>query len=1135
MATTASSTVNAGEHLAINSMPLSLNTSSCSSSSAKTSLFDRVANFRRSLIKSQQKKNKIRPTSGTFNFFKSNFSSSSSLANVDIAASTSDATKSSATSSPGHNFDSSKCAVSASKNGGHSKHHMGASSPATASASNLRDAIAVDEEDAIYGFTSSRLMSSLSSADSTASFKAPPPPLPPMNTKAHFQPNYNCKVRPANSASTRQLRISSMHDSDWKRNRRSSAIIFGSDFNDLMIDDNEDSEPTSMVVTTPMSGAMNGHHPNQHPQQQHHRHQHQQPQQAHQHHHQHHHRNSHHLNGYHQHQNGHHHQQQQQVNGGNGGKSVVHSAGYSHLHHHPHQLNHSSDDLLLMAHRSQAQYSFMNQYHPEASASSAADSSLPVGGESVRPYVTGRIYENLLNGNNSFRSTGHSQHGHHKRSENRKLTKDSGYESASTLVSLTQLNGCTGVSGLQSSPLPPPASANYTSPPVHQQHPPHHQQCNSALISSPMGNSIHCRSDSLDSANSFCGDVLQSPSPPLPKCSHSNSPPLPPPPPPSMGMESLTDDLRPPTPPVRYSSLPQNRSFLHRNPRDSGGCLPLPPPPLPPPLHSSALSNSNSRPWSHQLQSSFDSSTDCQTDVERSSLKELRAIALAAYSATNLPLPPPPTESSTESTAPLYHHHQHHHHNHHHAKQDSWPMVSNGDLVSSSTARSGSASSSSTSPSANGGSHHLLVNKTVVLPSRTGDTGLTSATAVVGNSTSALAPIDSINSQQPAERQYQRQQSYPATPYTVYNGALSTVMTQSPSLNSLTSMVYSVNCASSAPSASIRHSIASCTTTALMSTSGQSLPPTNGSGYNCQPAPSSQIARSQRVHQTARQELCMPAPKQRLSLETSLDDIISDVQTDAIPPPPPLPPKNVATNLTSYSPTDFPPPPTPVVTESPAFPPPPTPLPALPPIQQSGSPLQLSGVALPPFLPSSSSIEMSSSTTPTTTSIKSLSSSNSRFCKQMFYCVDLSTLWPTTDFSSLLEPLPMPPPVKESNLDDDIAAEEDDEELASIEANRVRTQAVKWRLSQLELEQRRIEKELAENESSIGSLVRSRLSADATLAIDQNKLELLGKDMIMIIRLMTSIVQQLMLIESESKLEQKQKFVQMMTAIVDFK
>lgn len=111
----------------------------------------------------------------------------------------------------------------------------------------------------------------------------------------------------------------------------------------------------------------------------------------------------------------------------------------------------------------------------------------------------------------------------------------------------------------------------------------------------------------------------------------------------------------------------------------------------------------------------------------------------------------------------------------------------------------------------------------------------------------------------------------------------------------------------------------------------------------------------------------------------------------------------------------------------------------------------------------------------------------------------------------------MPPPVKESNLDEDGTAEEDDEELASIEANRERAQAVEWRLSQLELEQKRIDEELAENESTIGSLVRNRLSADATLAIDRNKLELLGKDMIMIIRLMTSIVQQLTLIESKTK------------------
>lgn len=332
-------------------------------------------------------------------------------------------------------------------------------------------------------------MSSHSSGDSTstASFKAPPPPLPPMNTngKGHFQPNY-CKMRStANSASTRQLRISSMHDSDWKRNRRSSAIIFGSDFHDLIIDDKDDGEPTSMGVT-----------PTSNKQQQ----------------------NSHYLQHPHSHQNGHQQVQlgQQEVKGksGNVGKSVVYSAGYSHLHHHPHQLNHSSDDLLLMSHRSQAQYSFVNQYLAEpVSSFSAADSSAP--SESVRPYITGRIYENLLN-SNSFKSVGQSQHNHlshHKRSENRKLTKDSGYESASTLVSLTQLNGCvSGVSGLQSSPLPPPASSS-TSPPVFQ----HQHQQNGTLISSAMGNSLHCRSDSLDSANSLCGDVLQSPSPPVPK------------------------------------------------------------------------------------------------------------------------------------------------------------------------------------------------------------------------------------------------------------------------------------------------------------------------------------------------------------------------------------------------------------------------------------------------------------------------------------------------------------------------------------------------------------------------------------------------------------------------------------------
>lgn len=182
MATTASSSVSAADHLAINSMPLSVNSSSCSSSSAKTSLFDRVANFRRSLIKSQQKKNKVRsvlldalwlnlsfatsvltlyffpfyrPTSGTFNFFKSNFSSSS-IANVDIAASTNDNTKNGVTPLPGH-FEPVENAVTSSNSQHHHPQHLGGTFTGTASASNLSNTIAVDEEDAIYGFTSLRL------------------------------------------------------------------------------------------------------------------------------------------------------------------------------------------------------------------------------------------------------------------------------------------------------------------------------------------------------------------------------------------------------------------------------------------------------------------------------------------------------------------------------------------------------------------------------------------------------------------------------------------------------------------------------------------------------------------------------------------------------------------------------------------------------------------------------------------------------------------------------------------------------------------------------------------------------------------------------------------------------------------
>lgn len=246
-------------------------------------------------------------------------------------------------------------------------------------------------------------------------------------------------------------------------------------------------------------------------------------------------------------------------------------------------------------------------------------------------------------------------------------------------------------------------------------------------------------------------------------------------------------------------------------------------------------------------------------------MKELNAIALASKSSTNLPLPPETAfELLTVSAA-------------HHAKQDSWPMVSNGF-----NARSNSVSSSA---SLSGGSHRQQNTKSAMLPNKIGDL----TTVLFGNSTTPAAPT--ISSCQPYPEEYEGQHSYSAKPYTV--------MSQSPSLSSLTTMINSAsnNCPSST-CASVRHSIASCSTTAQHLLNGSSPV-----------APSAQIARSQRVQQAARQELCMPAPKQRLSLETSLDDITdarSEDKSDlmALPaPPPPLPPKNVNSNSPTYSPS----------------------------------------------------------------------------------------------------------------------------------------------------------------------------------------------------------------------------------------
>lgn len=292
------------------------------------------------------------------------------------------------------------------------------------------------------------------------------------------------------------------------------------------------------------------------------------------------------------------------------------------------------------------------------------------------------------------------------------------------------------------------------------------------------------------------------------------------------------------------------------------------------PLSLQIANTTTSRLSFHQLNRSLDSTTDSQPIVDQLTMKELQAIALASKSSANLPLPPAAAELLVDSAA-----------HHHHAKQDSWPMVSNGFNVCYNLA------SSSASLSAAGGPHRQQNIKSTPMAIKTGN----SASIGVAKSTVMTS------SSQAYPGQYQREHSYSAKPYTVYNGSLSTVKTQSPSLNSLTNMINSgnSNCPSST-SASVRHSIASCSTTAHHSLNGD---------YNCQGAPSAQIARSQRVQQVARQELCVPAPKQRLSLETSLDDITdvhSEDQSDSLPlpppPPPPLPPKNINSISTTYSP-----------------------------------------------------------------------------------------------------------------------------------------------------------------------------------------------------------------------------------------
>lgn len=351
--------------------------------------------------------------------------------------------------------------------------------------------------------------------------KSLPPPLPPSNatklatcsSAASVSSSSYAKFRGGAGQSSRQLRLhsSAMHDSDWKRNRRSSAIIFGSDFSDLIVDEPDEGcsteEPTSITSTSVQPLGVSSHssssgstNPSNH-------------------------------SVSNRQSNGGRFGQHQLKNGsmGNGhhGHHQAHNypsihSSHSFLHHH-HSMNRSSDDLLLMANRSQNYQANQLQTPDHSSAS-----------DQVRSYTTAvanglRIYENLNGPHQPHHHHQQQQHSH-KRSDNhhhnRKLTKDSGYESASTLVSLTQLNSLSSlqpqVIPQQSSPqpqslvmlsslvqpLPPPASAALN--------------LNSSMISHQNGigggisSTLHSRSDSIDSANSL-DHHLQSPSPPVPK------------------------------------------------------------------------------------------------------------------------------------------------------------------------------------------------------------------------------------------------------------------------------------------------------------------------------------------------------------------------------------------------------------------------------------------------------------------------------------------------------------------------------------------------------------------------------------------------------------------------------------------
>lgn len=184
----------------------------------------------------------------------------------------------------------------------------------------------------------------------------------------------------------------------------------------------------------------------------------------------------------------------------------------------PQSLRRSSDDLLMI--------STIKQQFQEREFSDPILNSHQVNTDIIGLDKLNRIYENVGD----------------KRCDKRKLTKDSGYESASTLVSLSQLSH-NGVPSLVND----------------SQH--------NRLIS-PIQNAIHSRSDSIDSESSFSINgstvVNQRKQTRTLTCT----------------VPSVENESPPPTPPIRHSSLPEQRclnkpqsqsNHHHRQESNGGG------------------------------------------------------------------------------------------------------------------------------------------------------------------------------------------------------------------------------------------------------------------------------------------------------------------------------------------------------------------------------------------------------------------------------------------------------------------------------------------------------------------------------------------------------------------------------------